>query len=159
MQQSLLLVQVTVAPPQLARHLSSVEVVVPRQFGYAAQQPPFAYEAEQLSPDAHTRTPPSGRSWPASTPASSTPASSPASGVGPASPGPASGSGTPLSEPASSPASRVKPTQVPLVHRSPTPQTSQVALAPQASSVLPVRQVLPRKQPVQVFVVPAQKPS
>jgi hypothetical protein len=53
-QQSAVLVHATVAPPQLARHLSSAEVVVPRHAGYAAQHPPFTYEAVQLSPDAQT---------------------------------------------------------------------------------------------------------
>ncbi len=164
-QQSLVLVQATVAPPQLARHLRRGEAVVPRQLGYAAQQPPFAYEAVQLSPEAQTRIQPSGSSWPASkpastTPASATPASRPASMAAPASElVPAS------SRPASTPASRsrgppsvIRMTQSLLVHCSPGPQTSQAPVLPQASSVFPLRQVVPTVQPEQV-VEPPQKPS
>lgn len=40
-QQSLALVQVTSATPQLARQRNAGAVGVPRQFGYAEQQPPL----------------------------------------------------------------------------------------------------------------------
>lgn len=74
-QQSLVLVQVTLAPPQLARHRSEGAVVVPRQLGYAAQHPPLTYDATHESPDAQTRMPPSGKTCPASKPASTAPPS------------------------------------------------------------------------------------
>lgn len=153
-QQSLVLVQVTLAPPQLARHRSEGAVVVPRQLGYAAQHPPLTYDAVQTSPDAHTRMPPSARTCPASAPASTAPAST----SSPASDSPASDA--PASRPASSgaPPSLTRITHSVLLHCSPRPQTSQAPLLPQASSVLPGWQVLPSVQPEQL-VVPLQNPS
>lgn len=154
----------TVAPPQLARHLRSGEAVVPRQFGYAAQQPPFTNDAVQSSPDAHTRVPASP--GPASSPASREPASkAPASGT------PASGSGTPASwvpasssEPASSPASLggsppSRVVQRPLEQRSSTPHTAQVPLVPHASSEFPGRQLEPWVQPLHPLGALTQRPS
>lgn len=137
-QQSAVAEHGTVSAPQEARQRSAGAVVVPRQFGYAAQQSP---RVEQASPEAQTFVP-----------ASITPASGvPASVIVPASVMPASGVPASVSTPASfsPPSGNRIGSQANATHVEPTPHTWQAPPRPQALASFPLRQTPSRVQPPQ----------
>jgi hypothetical protein len=125
LQQSAEAEQGTVSAPQEARHLSAGAVVVPRQFGYAAQH---VARVVHTSPEAQTTTP--------------------ASVVTPASVGLVPASREPASGPV--PASTGWPAHAWAVQASPAPHTSHAPEAPHASLVSPARQAPLSVQPVQL---------